>query len=296
MRAVAIVSIHVIMSNTEHPAGAAHRFFRCTFGPVREVDLVWPPPDAEIDAFSIVHLDDGDAQTPRVEAPPIEPPPAEPVRLEVAPARLAASSPRSATVELWAPRLVFARWSCRWNRHPHPGRPCPIPPVVRLPPAIPEEARVAEMPADDIHDRSCQGSAAAADSPGHAALGSRDSRRPSIGVAGGVLRGGVRLGDDRRVSRRRLAIGRARGAADSGRCDRGGMRRRHRSTPSVRPRHQGPRRPSVQWPPRRFLRRRRSWRAPPSRRRPWRRRLPGRASRSQPRGARSSRPVRPRRT
>jgi len=45
------------MSNTGHSDGAAaHRAFRCTFGPVRPVDLVWPPPDEDIDAFSVVHL------------------------------------------------------------------------------------------------------------------------------------------------------------------------------------------------------------------------------------------------
>ncbi len=150
MRAVAIVSIHVIMSNTEHPAGAAHRFFRCTFGPVREVDLVWPPPDAEIDAFSIVHLDDGDAQPPRVEAPPIEPPPAEPVRLEVV-----ARAPRRIKPTFGDCRALGAAPRVRplvvpMEPAPVPGPAVPDPPVVGLPPAIPEEARVAEMPADDI--------------------------------------------------------------------------------------------------------------------------------------------------
>ena len=150
MRAVAIVSIHVIMSNTEHPAGAAHRFFRCTFGPVREVDLVWPPPDAEIDAFSIVHLDGGDAQPPRVEAPPIEPPPAEPVRPEVV-----ARAPRRIKPTFGDCRALGAAPRVRplvvpMEPAPVPGPAVPDPPVVGLPPAIPEEARFAEMPADDI--------------------------------------------------------------------------------------------------------------------------------------------------
>jgi hypothetical protein len=146
----AIVSIHVIMSNTEHPGGAAHRSFRCTFGPVREVDLVWPPPDAEIDAFSIVHLDDGDAQPPRVEAPPIEPPPAEPVRLEVV-----ARAPRRIKPTFGDCRALGAAPRVRplvvpMEPAPVHGPAVPDPPVVGLPPAIPDEARVAEMPAGDI--------------------------------------------------------------------------------------------------------------------------------------------------
>ena len=64
------------MSNTGHSDGAAaHRAFRCTFGPVRPVDLVWPPPDEDIDAFSVVHLDGSDTTVtpsgPAVPAPAI---------------------------------------------------------------------------------------------------------------------------------------------------------------------------------------------------------------------------------
>lgn len=59
------------MANSEHPDGAGeiHRPFRCTFGPVREKDLVWPPPDEDVDAFTVVRLDDVDAPP----APPIQP-------------------------------------------------------------------------------------------------------------------------------------------------------------------------------------------------------------------------------
>ena len=138
------------MSNTEHPAGAAHRLFRCTFGPVREVDLVWPPPDADIDAFTVVHLDDGDAQPPRVEPPPIEPPPAEPAWLEVV-----ARAPRRIKPTFGDCRALGAAPRLRplvvpMEPPPVPGPAVPDQPVVGLPPAIPEEARVAEMPADDI--------------------------------------------------------------------------------------------------------------------------------------------------
>ena len=156
------------MSNTEHPAGAAHRSFRCTFGPVREVDLVWPPPDADIDAFSIVHLDDGDAQPPRVEPPPIEPPPAEPVRLEVI-----ARAPRRIKPTFGDCRALGAAPRVRplvvpMEPPPVPGPAVPDAPVVGPPPAIPEEALVADMPADDTAVAAAE-APAAADSPGHAA-------------------------------------------------------------------------------------------------------------------------------
>jgi hypothetical protein len=82
-RTRAIVWIHVIMSNTEHP-GAAHRSFRCTFGPVREVDLVWPPSDEDIDAFSIIHLDGSDARPLRAEAPASDPAASDPAASELA--------------------------------------------------------------------------------------------------------------------------------------------------------------------------------------------------------------------
>ena len=115
------------MSNTEHPAGAAHRSFRCTFGPVREVDLVWPPADEDIDAFTIVHLDDGDRcrEPPRVERARPSSLPRRARGSNSSRSSLAASNPRSATVELSAPRLACARWSCRWSRRPCPDRPCP---------------------------------------------------------------------------------------------------------------------------------------------------------------------------
>src|SRR5687767_4767773 len=71
------------MSNTEHPAGGAPRSFRCTFGPVREVDLVWPPTDEYSAAITVVYVDECDgAQTPRPEPPRPEPVRPEPVRLE----------------------------------------------------------------------------------------------------------------------------------------------------------------------------------------------------------------------
>ena len=291
------------MSNTEHPAGAAHRSFRCTFGPVREVDLVWPPPDADIDAFSVVHLDDGDAQPPRVEPPPIEPPPSSLRPPSQCGSRSSPVAPRRIKPTFGDCRALGAAPRLRplvvpMEPPPVPGPAVPDEPVVGPPPAIPEEALVADTPADDTAVAAAE-APPLPDSPGHAALGSRDSRRPSIGVAGGVLRGGVRPGDGRRVSRRRhLAIGRARGAARTGRRDRGGCAG---AAGPPRPAARGTNArdaPSVPWPPRRpgrFLRRRRSWRARPSRR-PWRRRLPGRASRSSPPGARPSRSVRSRRT
>ena len=61
------------MSNNEHlEARDAHRAFRCTFGPVREMDLVWPPPDEDVDACAVVHLDGGDRpeRAPRPEKAP----------------------------------------------------------------------------------------------------------------------------------------------------------------------------------------------------------------------------------
>ena len=70
------------MSNTEHSGGAAHRSFRCTFGPVREVDLVWPPPQEDVDAFTVVRLDGGDAEPAPVEARDEEPVVPEPIRLK----------------------------------------------------------------------------------------------------------------------------------------------------------------------------------------------------------------------
>ena len=65
----ATVQFHVTMSNNEHSdgRGEAHRPVRCTFGPVRERDLVWPPSDADLDAMTVVRLDDG--------VPPPLPPP-----------------------------------------------------------------------------------------------------------------------------------------------------------------------------------------------------------------------------
>ena len=190
------------MSNTEHPAGAAHRSFRCTFGPVREVDLVWPPPDADIDAFTVVHLDDGDAQPPRVEPPPHR---ASARRASAARGRRPRASPHQAHVRRLsssaAPRLACARWSCRWSRRPCLDRPCP---TCRWSGHRPRslKKRWLRTRRPTTSDRRCRGSAARRFIPRHAAPGSRDSRRPSIGVAGGVLRGGVRAGDVRRVSRR----------------------------------------------------------------------------------------------
>ena len=74
------------MSNSGHSGGATHRSFRCTFGPVREVDLVWPPPDEDMDAFSVVHLDGSDASPPLDEpAPPAPPAPAIAVTVIAAP-------------------------------------------------------------------------------------------------------------------------------------------------------------------------------------------------------------------
>ena len=138
------------MSNTEHPVGAAHRSFRCTFGPVREVDLVWPPPQADIDAFTVVRLDDGDAQPPRVEPPPVEPPPAEPARLEVV-----ARAPRRIKPTFGDCRALGAAPRLRplvvpMEPPPVPGPAVPDVPVVGPPPAISEEALLADTPADDI--------------------------------------------------------------------------------------------------------------------------------------------------
>ncbi len=60
------------MSNNEHPEGSeTHRAVRCTFGPVREMDLVWPPPDADLDACAIVHLEGGDARPQGPEPSPV---------------------------------------------------------------------------------------------------------------------------------------------------------------------------------------------------------------------------------
>ena len=55
------------MSNSEHPAVAATpRAFRCTFGPVREVELVWPPSDEDLDAFTVVPIVDDSEPSPRL--------------------------------------------------------------------------------------------------------------------------------------------------------------------------------------------------------------------------------------
>jgi hypothetical protein len=55
------------MSNSEHPAVATTpRAFRCTFGPVRDVELVWPPADEDLDAFTVVPLVDESAAPPRL--------------------------------------------------------------------------------------------------------------------------------------------------------------------------------------------------------------------------------------
>jgi hypothetical protein len=84
------------MSNTEH-SGAAHRSFRCTFGPVREVDLVWPPTDEDIDAFSIVHLDGSDAARPmRLDSSSAEPAPREAATAAAATAETASSESAAA--------------------------------------------------------------------------------------------------------------------------------------------------------------------------------------------------------
>jgi hypothetical protein len=54
------------MSKSEHPAEpSANRSFRCTFGPVREVDLVWPPPDEELDACALVDVEATEESRPR---------------------------------------------------------------------------------------------------------------------------------------------------------------------------------------------------------------------------------------
>ena len=79
----------------------------------------------------------------------------------------------------------------------------PDPPAV-APLGVPEEVRVADVPLTTRWSRLPRpGCSAAPDSRRDAAPRSRDGRRPSIGVAGGVLRGGVRAGDGRRVSRGR---------------------------------------------------------------------------------------------
>jgi hypothetical protein len=85
------------MSNAEHPVGGERRSFRCTFGPVREVDvvwpaeepvwppaeeLVWPPAEEDIAACSVVHLDGSDAKPPRLETPLDETPRPDAFRLE----------------------------------------------------------------------------------------------------------------------------------------------------------------------------------------------------------------------
>jgi len=55
------------MSKSEHPAVATtSRAFRCTFGPVRDVELVWPPSDEDLDAFTVVPLADESAAPPRL--------------------------------------------------------------------------------------------------------------------------------------------------------------------------------------------------------------------------------------
>jgi len=55
------------MSNSEHSGTApVPRSFRTTFGPVREVELVWPPSDEDLDAFTVVEVGDHEAAPPRV--------------------------------------------------------------------------------------------------------------------------------------------------------------------------------------------------------------------------------------
>ena len=144
------------MSNTEHPAGGPPRWFRGTFGPVRpvgEVELVWPPTDEDIAAFSIVRLDAGNAEPSRVEPPPVEAPPVEPARAEVV---------RHEPLR-FEPRGIKPRFGDRRDRGaarralslvvpmespPLPGPPLPDPPAV-APPVVPQDVRVADVPADD---------------------------------------------------------------------------------------------------------------------------------------------------
>jgi hypothetical protein len=152
----AIVSIHVTMSKTEHSPGAAHRSIRCTFGPVRDVDLVWPPTDEDIDAFSIVHMDEHDARTPRAEPSaveaaatspisaetiPAETIPADPARSEAAPSDPAPSEP---AVRRSPRRIKPTFGDCRARDIAPRVRPLVVPMVPLEPPPLPESAVVPE--------------------------------------------------------------------------------------------------------------------------------------------------------
>ncbi len=213
------------MSNTEHPAGGPPRWFRGTFGPVRpvrEVELVWPPTDDDIAAFSIVRLDAGNAEPSRVEPPPVEAPPVEPARAEAVRHEPLRFEPRGIKPTFGDRR---ARGAARraltlvvpMEPPPLPGPPLPDPPAV-APPVVPQDAQVADVPADDTMVAAPEVWAirrrpipAAALPPDPETIGAGQ-----IGVAGGVLRGGVCAGDGRRISRRRHVAGGRRGAASAG--------------------------------------------------------------------------------
>jgi hypothetical protein len=167
------------MSNTEHPAGGAHRSFRCTFGPVREVDLVrppvdelvqpvvedlvWPPADEDIEACSFVQLDGGDAQPARIEASGIEAA-GEPPPVEAAGTESHRPEPHRPELIRLKPRRIKPTFGdCRargaaprvrplivpMEPAPLPGPALPEAPSVTPLPAVAEEARVADLPAQD---------------------------------------------------------------------------------------------------------------------------------------------------
>jgi hypothetical protein len=153
------------MSNTEHSVGGRHRSFRCTFGPAREVDLVWPPTDEDIEAFSVVHLDESDAQPPRVEPPLTEPAPPEaarpePVRVEPVQLEPVRVEPRWIKPTFGDCRARGAAPRVRPLVVPMEPRPLPgpaLPDAPALPEAtagvplvVPEDARVPDVPADDV--------------------------------------------------------------------------------------------------------------------------------------------------
>jgi hypothetical protein len=137
------------MSNSEHHDGAGepHRPFRCTFGPVREKDLVWPPPDEDVDAFTVVQLDAVDVleepapvasaripsgRTERVDGP---------VHGAAPPAVSGKSSPAAGATPHRAARPLKPTFGdCRAPGVAPRVRPLVVPAAPKVPPPQPQEA------------------------------------------------------------------------------------------------------------------------------------------------------------